>query len=205
MPGQNQGPLPERLSLSAHRAAEPPATTCFFHTRHPFRSHISLLRSFRNILSSTTHKHSVPPGLFQIAAVVSLLFLLGCQTSKIAPIALAPEDMCAYCKMAISEKRYAAELIDSEGQAFKFDDIGCMVNFIKNNKSSTKVVAHFVMDFEERQWTKAEDAYYVRSSEITAPMNGGVIAFKIQSKAQEAIGKYHGKLLRFKDIFDLKG
>jgi len=167
--------------------------------------HISLLRSFRNILSSTTYEHSVPPGLFKIAAVVSLLFLLGCQTSKIAPVALAPEDMCAYCKMAISEKRYAAEFVDSEGQAFKFDDIGCMVNFIKNKKSSAKVVAHFVMDFDERQWTKAEGAYYVRSSELATPMNGGIIAFKNQAKAKEAADRYHGKLIRFEDLFNVKG
>ena len=120
----------------------------------------------------------------------------------IGPVAIAPEDMCAYCKMAISEKRYAAELIDSEGQAFKFDDIGCMVNFIKSKKNTTKIVAYFVMDFDERQWTKADDAYYVRSSELTTPMNGGIIAFKNQSTAQEAIGKYHGKLFRFKDIFN---
>ena len=110
--------------------------------------------------------------------------------------------MCSYCKMAISEKRYAGELIDSEGQAFKFDDIGCMLNFIKSRKNTAKIAAYFVMDFDERQWIKAEGAYYVRSSEITAPMNGGVIAFKDQAKAQEAIGRYHGKLLRFGDVFN---
>jgi len=134
--------------------------------------------------------------------VIAGIVLASCQKSMIGPVALAPEDMCAYCKMAISEKRYAAELIDSEGQAFKFDDIGCMANFIKSKKNTTKIVAYFVMDFDERQWTKADDAYYVRSSELTTPMNGGVIAFKNQSKAQEAIGKYQGELLRFKDIFN---
>ena len=163
---------------------------------------ISLRRSFRNTLLSRNYKHSVPPGLFKVTAMFSLLLLVGCQTSKFEPVALAPEDMCAYCKMAISEKRYAAELIDSEGQAVKFDDIGCMVNFITSKKNTAKVVAYFVMDFDERQWTKAEDAYYVRSAEIAAPMNGGIIAFKNQAKAQEAIAKYHGKLLRFKDIFN---
>jgi copper chaperone NosL len=135
----------------------------------------------------------------------SMLFLVGCQKSVIVPVALAPEDMCAYCKMAISEKRYAAELIDSEGQAFKFDDIGCMVNFSQSRKNTTKIVAYFVMDFDERQWTKADDAYYVRSSEITAPMNGGIIAFKNQAKAKEAADRYHGKLIRFEHVFNLKG
>lgn len=135
--------------------------------------------------------------------IVAVAVLANCQKQAVEPVALAPDDMCAYCKMAISEKRYAAEFMDSEGQAFKFDDIGCMVNFIKSKKSTTKIVAYFVMDFDERQWTKADDAYYVRSSELTTPMNGGMIAFKNESKAQEAIGKYHGKLLRFKDVFNL--
>jgi len=129
-----------------------------------------------------------------------LLGLAGCETNNVEPVALEPEDMCAYCKMAISEKRYAAELIDSEGQAIKFDDIGCMANFVNGQKNPTKTVAHFVIDFDERQWIKADNAYYLRSSELSTPMNGGIIAFKNQSKAEEASAKYHGKLLSFKDI-----
>src|ERR1700687_4734059 len=130
----------------------------------------------------STKSHELTPNRFVLLGVVSWIviagiFLASCQRSMNGPVAIAPDDMCAYCKMAISEKRYAAELIDSEGQAFKFDDIGCMVNFIKAKKNTTKIVAHFVMDFDERQWIKADDAYYVRSSEITAPMNGGIIAF----------------------------
>lgn len=167
--------------------------------------HISLLRSFRNILLSRIYKHSVPLGLFQVTVMFSLLLLVGCDTSKFEPVALAPEDMCAYCRMAISEKRYAAELIDSEGQAFKFDDIGCMANFVKSRKNATKTVAYFVMDFDERQWTRATDASYVRSSELNTPMNGGIIAFKDQAKAKEAADRYHGKLIRFEDLFNLKG
>jgi len=58
------------------------------------------------------------------------------------------------------------------------------------------------MDFDERQWIKADDARYVSSSELATPMSGGIIAFKNESKAEEAISKYHGKLLRFKDIFN---
>jgi copper chaperone NosL len=107
--------------------------------------------------------------------------------------------------MAISEKRYAAEFLDSEGQAFKFDDIGCMANFVKSRKNATKTVAYFVMDFDERQWTRATDASYVRSSELNTPMNGGIIAFKDQAKAKEAADRYHGKLIRFEDLFNLKG
>lgn len=134
--------------------------------------------------------------------IVAVAVLANCQKQAVEPVALAPADMCAYCKMAISEKRYAAEFMDSEGQAFKFDEIGCMINFIKEKKNATKITTYFVMDYDERQWIKADDARYVSSSELATPMRGGIIAFKNESKAEEAISKYHGKLLRFKDIFN---
>ncbi len=134
--------------------------------------------------------------------IIGVTVLANCQKQAVSPVALTPEDTCSYCKMAISEKQYSAELIDSEGQAFKFDDIGCMATFIKSKKNVAKTIASFVMDFNERQWIKAEDAHYVRSSELSTPMNGGLIAFKTEANAQDAAGKFHGKLLRFKDIFD---
>lgn len=155
----------------------------------------------------STKSHELIPKKFVLIRVVSWIaivvsLLTSCQRSITGPIALAPEDMCSYCKMAISEKRYAVEFIDSEGQAFKFDDIGCMTNFVKSKTNTTQIVARYVMDFDERQWIKAEDAYYVRASELSTPMNGGIIAFKTESKAQEAVGNFHGQLLRFKDVFN---
>jgi copper chaperone NosL len=170
----------------------------------------TLRRNRADFKARSTKSHEFTPNKFVSLSVVSWIVIAGillvsCQKSMIGPVAIAPEDMCAYCKMAISEKRYAAEFIDSEGQAFKFDDIGCMVNFIKSKKNTTKIVAYFVMDFDERQWIKATDASYVRSSELNTPMNGGIIAFKNQAKAKEAADRYHGKLIRFEDLFNLKG
>lgn len=133
-----------------------------------------------------------------LCVIICMMLLANCQEQALEPVALSPEDMCAYCKMAISEKRYAAELIDTEGQAFKFDDIGCMTNFV--HRSSPKASAYFVMDFDERQWIRAEDAYYIRSSEFTTPMNGSIVAFKNESKARQAAGEYNGKLVRFNEV-----
>ncbi len=136
-----------------------------------------------------------------ICMIICVSLLASCQQQRLEPVALAPEDMCSFCRMAISEKRYAAQLSDSEGQVFKFDDIGCMANFMQRNDIDGKSVARFVMDFDERIWIKAEDAYYVESSEVTTPMNGGVIAFTTQPKAQQAAEKFHGKIQRFGEVF----
>lgn len=140
-----------------------------------------------------------------LCLVLSLLFLASCQKGEIEPVAIAPEDMCSFCKMAISEKRYAAEFIDSDGQPFKFDDIGCMVNFIKGKGSKDRISVYFVTDFNDRQWIKASDAYYVHSTELKTPMGGQLVAFKDKARATEAVGKYHGQILRFDDLFNLKG
>jgi hypothetical protein len=38
---------------------------------------------------------------------------------------------------------------------------------------------------------------------LSTPMNGGLIAFRTEAKAQEAATRFHGKLLHFKDISNL--
>ena len=131
---------------------------------------------------------------------IGVLLLLGCGAKKIEPAPIEANDICSFCKMAISETRYAAEFIDNDGQAFKFDDIGCMTNFIKQKRANNGMQARFVMDYEGREWIKAESAFYVRSSEFNTPMNGGIVAFKDQERARAAAAKYHGALTRYDDI-----
>ena len=135
-----------------------------------------------------------------IVGGVALLVLAQCQHRPIEPVSIEANDMCSFCRMSISEKRYAAELIDDEGQAFKFDDIGCMANFIKQKRNSAPIQATFVMDFDRREWLKAENAFYVRSAELKTPMNGGIVAFNDQSSAEAANAKYHGTMLRFAEV-----
>ena len=138
--------------------------------------------------------------LAQVPLVV--LVFSGCQKGAIEPVALAPEDMCSFCRMSISEKRYAGELIDNEGQAFKFDDIACMIRFTREKRGQGSIAARFVMDFDAKTWNRAEDAYYVKSNEIKTPMSGGIVAFKDESRAKETAGQYGGTLLRFDDVFN---
>ena len=132
--------------------------------------------------------------------IATLVGLASCQTKTIEPVAIEANDMCSFCRMSISERRYAAELIDNDGQAFKFDDIGCMANFIRQKRNDGAIQATFVMEFDGREWLQAENASYVRSPELKTPMNGGIVAFKDQAGANAAVAKYHGTTLRFEEI-----
>ncbi|MBS1807917.1 MAG: nitrous oxide reductase accessory protein NosL [Acidobacteria bacterium] len=128
-----------------------------------------------------------------------LTVLLSCRSAGIKPVELAAEDMCSHCKMAISEKEFAAEFINHDGDAFKFDDIGCMLDYLKE-KPDTKIAAYFFVDYETKQWVKSTEASFVKSAEITAPMGGGMIAFHDQAKADAAAAKYKGKKLNFEEL-----
>ena len=143
-------------------------------------------------------KHST---VFFVACGIAVLALFtNCQQRAVEPVAIETNDMCSFCRMSISEKRYAAELIDDDGRVFKFDDIGCMANFIKQKRTSAPTAAAFVMDFDSSEWLKAENAVYVRSSELKTPMNNGIAAFKNQSSAEAAVAKYHGEMLGFAEV-----
>jgi len=108
--------------------------------------------------------------------------------------------MCSFCKMAISEKRYAAEVVEREGNLSKFDDIGCMLRFVHDRNLEGKAAAYFVVDYEQRDWLSGEDAYYVKSEAIHSPMGGGLIAFKDRTRADDHASKVKGQVLTFEDI-----
>ena len=159
------------------------------------------------ILSSIQHPASSIQHLFSKAAIGLLLFVVlllsACRQIEPRPVDILPEDMCSYCRMSISEKQYAAEFITRDGEAVKFDDIGCMLDYVKRRQDPGKIAAYFVADFETRQWGRGESAFYVRSAEFKTPMSHGIVAFKERAKAEAAASKHSGQLLQFAELMKI--
>ena len=128
--------------------------------------------------------------------------MTACQPGTLQPASIEPGDICAFCKMAISQVGYAAQFIDKDGSTFKFDDIGCMIRFaVRENRRSSAVV-FFVMDYKDRRWLTAERATYVKSERTASPMGSGVIAFGEGSRAHEFAGRNDGRVLLFHDLWE---
>jgi copper chaperone NosL len=106
--------------------------------------------------------------------------------------------------MVISEKQFAAEIISTNDEVFKFDDIGCMLNYIEKHQMQHKIGARYVMDFEKRNWILAEQASFVATNEIQTPMGGGYLAFQNNEKAQSAIQRFKGRLLTYSQLIQEK-
>src|SRR5262249_16276483 len=82
-----------------------------------------------------------------------------------------------------------AEFLNRDGDVFKFDDIGCMANYIVEKKAGESITAYYVVDFDSKQWLKAEEASLVASPNFHTPMGGGMVAFKDRSRAEADKGR----------------
>jgi nitrous oxide reductase accessory protein NosL len=107
------------------------------------------------------------------------LFFTGCEKKKIGGIAKIhwDRDVCVRCQMAISERKYAFEIINPKsGKVYKFDDIGCAVLWMDEQKISWKQKAIlWITDAKTGKWIDARTAYYTNDS-IT-PMAYGIAAY----------------------------
>ncbi len=109
--------------------------------------------------------------------------------------------MCAFCRMAISQKRYAAELIGADGTVFKFDDIGCMIHFAERRGWIAHPPNRFVHDYDSDEWLEASRASFVSSPEIASPMASGLLAVKAPGEAERYAARFRGRVRSLDDLW----
>lgn len=106
-----------------------------------------------------------------------VLWLSGCgQPSGERPATVAwDRDTCEYCRMTISDRAYAAQAwVEPQRRHYKFDDIGCLVNWLDANGWSVDQVRLWVADHrhhDQVHWLDAATARYVQG--LTTPMDYG--------------------------------
>jgi copper chaperone NosL len=119
----------------------------------------------------------------------------GCK-QEFEPISYGHE-ACSHCKMTIMDKRFAAEIITSKGRAIKFDDFGCLLNWVKDVKFQDKGALIFVADFNNPggQFLDARHALFIHNDDFKSPMNGNFAATASQTGAEKLNARAHGQIL----------
>lgn len=111
------------------------------------------------------------------------IFSISCNTSEFEPIKLN-KDNCEFCKMTITDGRFAAELITKKGRVYKFDDLKCMIEYKKEN-SKSEYRLYFINEYTSSNLLiPAESAFYVESESVKSPMRGNTAAFLENNKAE---------------------
>lgn len=122
-----------------------------------------------------------------IFSFVAILFI-GCKTGPEA-IKLN-QDNCSFCKMSISDAKFATEVVTDKGRVYKFDDLHCMLGFVKAD-ANFKGTLYAVPAEDEKTFVMAKEAFYVKSDAIKSPMKGNTLAYKSKAAAETAAKEYN--------------
>jgi len=114
-------------------------------------------------------------------------FSWGCGAPDVKPVELYPEDMCAFCRMAVSDHRCASEIITNADEVFKFDDIACLERFMHASKD-LEIAAVFVKNYETKEWLPLGSAVVI-ATDLMTPMGSGKLAFADSSAAERWLDK----------------
>jgi copper chaperone NosL len=109
---------------------------------------------------------------------VALLAILGAAACAAnGPAGLDTQnDACAWCRMAVSDPRFAAQLaIPGEDPLF-FDDVGCLADYLLAKGELTPGARAWVADHRTKAWVDATTAVYTRVGTLEAPMRSHLVA-----------------------------
>ncbi len=108
------------------------------------------------------------------------------------------EDICSRCGMIISEEKYASGIVDEDGNAEIFDDIGGMFIILQEDGLGERRA--WVHDYNTVEWINATEAYFVVAEEVITPMGFGVVAFETQEAAETFATDQGGMVMSWEDM-----
>ncbi len=111
----------------------------------------------------------------RIAALV--LALAACTRGPARPALVdTRNDVCASCRMAVSDARFAAQLAAPGEEPRFFDDLGCLRDHLGKKPPLPRGTVAFVADHRTREWVRASQAVLTRRDSLETPMGSHLIA-----------------------------
>ena len=133
--------------------------------------------------------------------LIGCTFMLGSCSSGPEPI-VSGKDQCAFCKMTITDARFAGELITEKGRIYKFDDIACLHDYIDANKGAIgDSIQLYITDFENPEiLLHYKNAHYFSSEYLNSPMRGNVAAFGSKAACNKMMEDMEGRCMSHEEI-----
>lgn len=114
-------------------------------------------------------------------------------------------ELCQYCRMTITDPRFAAQLVTRTGRVFSFDDIGGLVAFMNEERvPPAEVHSTWVHSFSHPELQlDATTARFLRSDRLRTPMGSQLAAF-LPGREGDSIGaELGGEVLRWEEVLVL--
>jgi copper chaperone NosL len=123
-----------------------------------------------------------------LALCCAVVLFPSCHT-KPEPFVLG-KDVCYTCKMGFTDYRFGGEVITVKGKLYKFDDIICMIQFLKSGIVEEKEIKQtIVVDFNNPgKFINTTEAFFAASPQLKSPMGSNAAAFHTLAAARETSG-----------------
>lgn len=133
-----------------------------------------------------------------------LLFALANCKSDPEPINYG-HDECEFCRMLITDNRYGSEIVTDKGKVFKFDEVGCMIEYaLVKNLIGDANQKFLVTDFATpKTFIDANSTFYVHNENFRSPMGLNVAAFVSEVSRQKFVAESGGSVLNWVDVIEL--
>jgi copper chaperone NosL len=139
--------------------------------------------------------------------VVLALALVGaCSRGPAAPAALdTKNESCGWCRMAVSDARFAAQLVSPSEEPRFFDDVGCLATFLKSGGAPVKGQIAYVADHRTKAWVRAAAAVYTKKRGLETPMGSGLVAHADAASRDADADAAGGAPIPARDVFGPNG
>jgi copper chaperone NosL len=106
-------------------------------------------------------------------------WVAGCG-GALQPVDLASGDACSGCRMTISDRRTAAQIVSPSEDARLFDDLGCLRDYLADHRLPHDARV-YVADHRTGEWVDASTAVFARVASVDTPMGSHVVAWRDQA------------------------
>jgi copper chaperone NosL len=136
------------------------------------------------------------------ASVALAAAAAACSPSGPREIALTT-DACDYCRMTISDVRFAGQVITAKGKIHAFDSIDCLASFVLANGQLADADI-WVADYNNPgRWVAGEKAVYVLSEKTRVPMGISVVSFAADADPAAIERDFGAAPIRWADVLKL--
>jgi len=112
-------------------------------------------------------------------------------------------DQCGHCRMTVSDARFGCQLATTKGRAYNFDDVQCMIDFVKaGNVAPEDVAEYYLPDYSHaNKLLPSEGLFLLKSESLKSPMRGDVAAFATREELAKMQETHGGEELIWADLW----
>lgn len=112
-----------------------------------------------------------------LALLAAAVLCAGCAGREPAPAELdTGDELCASCRMPVSDPRLAAQIAAPGEEPRFFDDLGCLADEVGRRRPVPEGTVLYVADHRTREWVRADRAVFTHCPTVQTPMGSQVLA-----------------------------